>query len=71
MLIHKTKTFQLHMADEYDRGYREGMSTGIVSERNKVLQRLEQHDVTPFKDDAVKLGYDHAIQAVKDSLATH
>lgn len=70
-LIHKTQTFQEYLGEEYDYGYSQGMSTGIVSERSKVLQRLEHHDVTPFNDDAVKLGYDHAIEAVKDSLAKH
>jgi len=71
MMIRKTKTFQAKLEEAYHLGYKEGMSTGIVGERSKVLQRLEHHDVAPFNDEALMLGYNHAIEAVKDSLAKH
>jgi len=70
-LLNRSKTFQQYLDNTYELGYSKGYGSGVVAERSKVLQRLEHHDVAPFKDESLKLGYDHAIEAVKDSLAKH
>ena len=65
------KIFRKEFEEAQELAYSKGYGTGVVAERSKVLLRLEHHSVEPFKDDSVTLGYKHAIEAVKDSLARH
>ena len=70
-LLNRSERFQQHLDEIYQLGYSHGYGSGVVAERNKVLERLKHNNVEPFKDEAVLLGYAHAIEVVKDSLAKH
>lgn len=65
------KLFSKELNEVYELGYSKGRGTGIVEERNKVLQRLQHHSVEPFNSDELTLGYNQAVEAVKDSLVRH
>ena len=55
-----------HITDSFNDGYALGVERGLEAERREIVKRLESLEIDKFNNTAVTLGYNTALELVKE-----